>query len=459
MNKVKRIIINNYKLTLIIIVLLLTIIFSIGIPTFARYKNRIITTRTVWDGSIATSYRSGSGSASDPYIISNGSELALLADNLNTNNYENTYFKLTNDIIINEGIFSYEDNSIKYTINNETYYVKPYTNEYYQDNNYTLLKGNINKFLSLNNFKGNFDGNFYRIYGLYVSDSTKNELALFTNLNGNINNLYVENSLIYGGNISGGIVSNANDSNITNTMYNGFVISNNNETSMAAGIVAEASNVNLNNVVNKGKIISNNISSGLIGIAQGQVTINNSYNTGTIVSHNYSSGFIGNILSEETITINNSYNASTLESNSNFSFISRVESNSIINISNSFDATNIENIVPISRDNIKFNNCYYTFIPSSEEDTIEGLTTVTVNNLEDKDFVTNELLFNEFLNYEDYSINNNHIWIFNSGQLPKLFIDDSELSITINVQNYSWDNFTTEINNIYIPSSIIFSVN
>ena len=53
----------------------------------------------VWDGSIATSYAGGSGTQADPYLISNGAELAHLAQQVNGGTaYTNTYFRQTADI-------------------------------------------------------------------------------------------------------------------------------------------------------------------------------------------------------------------------------------------------------------------------------------------------------------------------------------------------------------------------
>ena len=45
---------------------------SITIPSLARYKNRVNTEINVWDGTVATSFKSGEGTISSPYIISNG---------------------------------------------------------------------------------------------------------------------------------------------------------------------------------------------------------------------------------------------------------------------------------------------------------------------------------------------------------------------------------------------------
>ena len=57
----------------------------------------------LWDGSIAAGFAGGSGTEDDPYLISNGSELAYLAQQVNSgNSYENVHFKLTNDIYLND---------------------------------------------------------------------------------------------------------------------------------------------------------------------------------------------------------------------------------------------------------------------------------------------------------------------------------------------------------------------
>ena len=57
----------------------------------------------IWDGSIAAGFAGGSGTEDDPYLISNGSELAYLAQQVNSGNrYEIVHFKLTNDIYLND---------------------------------------------------------------------------------------------------------------------------------------------------------------------------------------------------------------------------------------------------------------------------------------------------------------------------------------------------------------------
>ena len=215
------------KMQIIAVLIVFTLLVSIAFPTFARFKNRSsIYEVSEWDGSVANSYRSGTGSKDDPYIISNGSELAYFAKMLKTTNYDGVYFALNHDIVLNQGVFEYDEaNGPQYNLSNSRFYIKNYTNEFYDNTSRSGVKiSNVNLFESLNNFKGTFDGNYYSIYGLYISDENVNDLGLFTNLEGTVTNLYVENALIYGGVRTGGIASNATNAKLSNVLFNGYVI-------------------------------------------------------------------------------------------------------------------------------------------------------------------------------------------------------------------------------------------
>lgn len=218
---------KTQKITCLVLILIFALILSVGIPTLARYKNRnTLITNPVWDGSVASSYKSGTGSSSDPYLISSGSELAYFYSQLATDDYDNTYFTLSNDIVLNNGVFNYdENNKINYILDGHTYYVNPYTNKYYDNVDMTGTEiGTVNLFNSLNNFKGIFNGNSFRIYGLYMTNETSEELALFTNLQGEVKNLYVENAMIYGGTITAGIASKTNNASLSNILFDGYVV-------------------------------------------------------------------------------------------------------------------------------------------------------------------------------------------------------------------------------------------
>ena len=61
----------------------------------------------VWDGSVANAFAGGNGTSGNPYLIANGAQLAYMAKQVNSgaNNgsYRTAYYKLTADIVLNEG--------------------------------------------------------------------------------------------------------------------------------------------------------------------------------------------------------------------------------------------------------------------------------------------------------------------------------------------------------------------
>lgn len=80
-----------------------------NVSTFALVKDA-----PVWDGTIATGFEIGSGTSTEPYLISNGEELAYLAEQVNDGTtYEGIYFQLASDINLNNRewtpIGTYED--------------------------------------------------------------------------------------------------------------------------------------------------------------------------------------------------------------------------------------------------------------------------------------------------------------------------------------------------------------
>ena len=218
---------STQKITCLILLLSFILVLSVGLPSFARFKNRnTLAGVSVWDGTVASSYRKGNGTIENPYVISDGKELAYFSMQLKENDYDNTYFALGSDIVLNAGVFDYDPEAgITYILDNNTYYIQDYTNKYFDNVNKEGNEiGTINVFDSLDGFKGNFDGKSFRIYGLYVSDNINEEVALFTDLKGSVHDLYVENAIVHGGITTAGIASVTNNSTITNILFDGDVI-------------------------------------------------------------------------------------------------------------------------------------------------------------------------------------------------------------------------------------------
>lgn len=226
MKKLKQLLKNNKLLTFSLIGVLFFALI-IGVPTLAKLKNRItLFNATEWDGTVASSYKKGDGTKENPYIISNGSEFAYFIKQLETTDYENKYIELSNDIIINPGIFEYNnEEGIKYTLNEVTYYVKENTNEYYDNINRAGEKvGVLNKISKTKTFKGNFNGKSFTIFGMYVFEEGMSNVALFENFNGVLTDVYFSNSFVYGkGNVSG-VSIDTKDSIISNLLYDGYVL-------------------------------------------------------------------------------------------------------------------------------------------------------------------------------------------------------------------------------------------
>lgn len=291
---------RRIKIHYLIAVLFIALFLTIGIPTLARYKNRSsINDTTLWDGSIATSYKSGSGTSSDPYVISNGSEFAYFAQELNNTDYEDNYFILDNDILLNDGLFNYsKDDGLSYTKDNNTISITPYLDNY----------SDINLFQSISSFKGHLDGKSYSIYGLFIT-SNDESLALFKNLEGEIKDLYLENTVIYGGYDTAGIAVNSEGASLTNVLLNGYIIGNSNTlaTSKVVNIddISKSISSNTNEIINIDLPIINGIFTS--AKLSGNYTTTNDSATLRINNTEISSGYFEVDLGSLTSSLNFKY--------------------------------------------------------------------------------------------------------------------------------------------------------
>lgn len=539
---------SSKKTRVYCLIILLIIIFAlvVAIPSLGRFQSKITTDNvSVWDGTVASNYRDGSGTKEDPYVISNGSELALLAKNLETTDYIDTYFSIENDIVINDGYFIYDDtNKLQYLKDDVTYYVKEYSNELYDNpSREGTVISNINNFSSLNNFKGHIDGNSHTIYGLYIRESDVTDLSFFTNLEGNISNLFFTNSVIYGGNNTASIASNASNAKISNVLYNGYVISNDTSNSLnttislddinltssnevitpkdidvdgiitnvtltgttnnlsnltingnsittndfsitldnynsleisssdyqnttlsnlkyevtyltdiTGGLIGKADNTTLTNVINKADIYGKGISSGLVGKGS-NIEISNSYNNGSINSPYLSSGLVGSITGDVSIT--NSYNSGTLTSPNNIGLIGNVI-DSTLDITNSFNASSSNYLINDSNNStINVNNSYYTEGNVINKGEVTGTFNITdISNLKNKDFLINTLLYKEFISLEDLETNKDNLFTYNDTYPLLYFDEESSSSAIINLGDYSYNNFSSNLESIKFKDNI-----
>ena len=116
-----------------------------------------------WDGTVASGFAGGSGTAADPFYISNARELAYLAKSVNSgNNYSGKYIELISNIDISGSEWTPIGNTVSTA------------------------------------FYGDFRGNGYTISGLQIKTTTStNPSGLFGTNYGKISDLNVSNAVIY----------------------------------------------------------------------------------------------------------------------------------------------------------------------------------------------------------------------------------------------------------------------
>ena len=444
---------KNKKIIYLIFGIIFVLLLSYKLPTFARFKNRISSYSNVWSGNVATKYKSGNGSLNDPYIISNGEELAYFSSQLVNNDYEGIYFKLSNDILLNEGFFKYENNLVLYIVDGNTYYVN---NNQYFDNSDFLGEpvGNINIFPSLSNFKGVIDGDYHTIYGFYNSSS------LFNDLSGEVSSLYLENAFIKGSSNLGILANNVVDGSINNVMVDGFIVNDSFnlsvddmsdvlsnyddlEYSVSGGIAAYSDNSTFINCVSKVNIFGGFLSGGIIGYSNDSSIIN-SYYTGT--SSSYSSNGIGVIKGNSVI--DSIYSTGSI-SGGLVGYLIDAD----VTISNSFISTDNDLVLDITESNVNSSNNYYVY---SNRDGGINSSLVSISDLKSKAFLNS---FNEFISFDDLNVNPLDVWVFEDGLFPVLFIDDVINSYSeLNLNTFTWNSYSSNLDIKNINTSITFMI-
>lgn len=305
---------------LLFVITICLILSSVMVNSFSHS----LTAETLdsWDGTTATSFSSGTGSQTDPYVITKGSELAYLASQVNNKvNYADTYFVLNNDI----DLCNYNWTAIGNRYEDD------------RDDNY---------------FAGHFNGNNRTIFNLYFEynkrfDTQKVLCGLFGYVSGSstnkstIENLNINNSKIQlknsgsSNNYVGTLVATSNYCDIKNCSVNN---ENNDDYNVelkidkltyAGGLVGFAKNTNIS-YCSINTYITNNVSTatniielgGIIGFSNDGNTISNSSFTNNInftkmttdtKGLQYGGGLVG--YSEGSLNITNCYAISDISNN------------------------------------------------------------------------------------------------------------------------------------------------
>lgn len=240
------------------------------------------TVNGVWNGSIAESFVAGSGTVDDPYQISNGAELAKLAQDVNGGtNYAGNYFKLTANIVLND------------TANWTSW------DEYTAGLNVWTPIGNFNE-----SFAGILDGQGHVVCGIYVSNNNGHQgLVGYLDKGGVIQNLGVEASYIKGMWYIGGVCG-FNYGMVTNCYNTGSVAGIN-----YVGGVCGTSYDRISGCYNTGNITGSDYVGGLCGFNAS--TLSNNYNTGKVTGRDS----VGGLCGFNGGTLTNNYNVGDVIAN------------------------------------------------------------------------------------------------------------------------------------------------
>ena len=444
---------KNKKFTCFVVLVIAIILFSYNRPTFGKYNNRGNNDDSIWTGLTAADYRSGSGTVDNPYIISTGEELSYFSSQLANNNYSGNYFKIANNILLNEGIFKYENNVLMYTVSGITYYVN--NDKYYDNPNFVGEEvGTLNLLGSLNGFKGTLDGNSHTIYGYYGED------ALFTNLEGNVTSLYLENGVVNANGSTALFANTVTSSNISNIIADGYVITStytaapNEEINVdleeignktiVGGLIAFANDSVISRCISKANVTGGYISGGLVGYSYDS-SISNGYTTGELNS--FSSNTIG--IYAGTGTITRVYNSGTI----NGGLVGYLV-NATATVDGVFIATDNDLVVDVIDSTITGNHNYYVY--NNRGGNINS-TQVTDANLKNKTFLS---YYPEFVSKNDLKNNPQKLWIYTGSSYPLLYFDDvvndnSELYIGAHM----WNSFSSnELRTYNLTGNLVFMI-
>ncbi|MFO7863466.1 MAG: GLUG motif-containing protein, partial [Salinivirgaceae bacterium] len=201
----------------------------------------------------------GSGTLSDPYLISTLNNLVWISNN---SSVWNAYFSQTNDI-----------DAIVTTNHHDAY---------------TPI-GNSDA-----NFTGNYNGNGYKITNLHINQSYEQNVGLFGFVSGEnalITNIQITNAHIIGHRETGILVGRLENGSILKSSVDGQSIGT---YSNIGGLVGYIENGTIEQCYSKGKVYSSHGEStgGLIGYAS-YANISNCYSHANVIAVDKAAGFIG----------------------------------------------------------------------------------------------------------------------------------------------------------------------
>lgn len=216
-------------------------------------------TQDVWDGGTASSLTGGGKSEDDPYLISTGAELKLLADNSRATGLGSCYVKLTNDIVLNDGTF---DKSGAFTKRGATTTSQP------------------NEWLPMGEASWHIDGDGHSISGMYINRNDA-MVGLISRIkdSGYIRDLTIKDSFVtssQSGGYIGVFIGRSYGTSFTNCVgENNIVVASGCEAT--GGIVGFAGSGGVSGTHASGSIQGSDTLGGIVGRSSG-VTFKNCWN-------------------------------------------------------------------------------------------------------------------------------------------------------------------------------------
>lgn len=222
----------------------------------------------IWDGSIADCYEGGTGTKDDPYQIAGGSQLALLAYEVNNGDtHEGDYFVLIQDIYLND-VSEREDRAFigSYAFTDQVVW-QDETNEWTPIGHKGLYEGN--RGWGENGeaaFSGVFDGKKFTVYGTMITNYEYDGCGLFGYVDkGTVKNVTVADTLIRGNNGTGGVVGLIVDGTISNCIHTGYTMGAYFVGGIAGSAQGTSSVTNCKNLGNNGYLTGGDLG-GIVGL-------------------------------------------------------------------------------------------------------------------------------------------------------------------------------------------------
>lgn len=239
-------------------------------------------------GEVAASFK-GSGTQSDPYIISSAAELRKMSDDAaNGEDYYGKCFQMTADIAINQQIFDKNGNLIADTTK-------------------------LEKWIPIETFKGVFNGQGHVIRGIYMTSGSGRGGLFGKAENATIENLIIEDAFITHG-VTGGVVGLASDVFINKCICRKSLLIMD-RGNYIGGIAGFCTGV-IQNCANYAKIAADGFGcGGIVGDVKGTSKVVNCVNKGMIkglqaTSHYSGGGIVGAVrrTKNTTLTFKNNVN-------------------------------------------------------------------------------------------------------------------------------------------------------